>query len=147
MILFAYLNVYHMCAWCQESECIKSPGTGVIDGCEPPCECWKLNLGLLQEQEMLQTLSHLSSVPLPIFVSKVLLNTPTSTHIHINTQLWTTSPHIYNNSWLWAAKQLNQYSQQNLNYTWPWIKKGGGQEGNGKEREGTREKVGIEGNA
>ena len=31
------------------------PGTGVIDGCEPPCGCIDLNLGLLQEQSVLET--------------------------------------------------------------------------------------------
>lgn len=36
----------------QSEEGIGCPGTGVTDGygCEPPYECWKRNLGLLQEQ-------------------------------------------------------------------------------------------------
>ena len=29
------------------------PGTGVRDGCEPSCGCWKLNLGPLEEQLVL----------------------------------------------------------------------------------------------
>ena len=27
-----------------------SPGTGVTDGCEPSCGCWKLNPGSVQEE-------------------------------------------------------------------------------------------------
>lgn len=29
---------------------VGSPGTGVTDDCEPPCEWWELNPHLLQEQ-------------------------------------------------------------------------------------------------
>jgi hypothetical protein len=35
------------------------------DGCEPPCGCWELNSGPLEEQSVLLTLSHLSS-PYPM---------------------------------------------------------------------------------
>lgn len=33
-----------------------SPGIGVRDGCEPLCGCWVLNLGPLQEQQVLVTI-------------------------------------------------------------------------------------------
>ena len=33
--------------WCQ------SPGTGVMNGCEPPCGCWELDPDPLEEQTML----------------------------------------------------------------------------------------------
>ena len=36
-------------------EAIRSLGTGVTDSCEQPCGCWELNLGPLEEQEMLLT--------------------------------------------------------------------------------------------
>lgn len=38
--------VYHMHAWCscKSEEGFRSPGSKVIDGCEPPCGCWKSNL-------------------------------------------------------------------------------------------------------
>jgi hypothetical protein len=26
-------------------EKVRCPGTGVTDGCEPPCGCWESNLG------------------------------------------------------------------------------------------------------
>ncbi|EGV95001.1 E3 ubiquitin-protein ligase NEDD4 [Cricetulus griseus] len=32
-----------------------SPGTGVIDDCEPPCRYWESNSDLLQEQQVLLT--------------------------------------------------------------------------------------------
>lgn len=34
---------------------VRFPGTGVRDGCEWLCGCWKLNLGPLEEQEALLT--------------------------------------------------------------------------------------------
>lgn len=43
-----------MCPWTSE-EGVGSPGTGVTDGCEPPCICRELNGGPLQQQ-----LSHLT---------------------------------------------------------------------------------------
>jgi hypothetical protein len=27
----------------------------IVDGCEPPCDCWELNLGPLEEQSVLLT--------------------------------------------------------------------------------------------
>ena len=52
-------------------QCMQSPwksregdgslGTGDRDGCELLCGCWELNLGLLQEQQCFQLMSHLSS--------------------------------------------------------------------------------------
>ena len=44
-----------MCAWClhRSEEGTKSSATAVMDGCEPPCGCWELNLNLLQEQVFL----------------------------------------------------------------------------------------------
>jgi hypothetical protein len=42
----------------------------ITDGCEPPCGCWELNSGPLEEQSVLLTmlpLSHLSSPLTPFF--------------------------------------------------------------------------------
>lgn len=48
-----------LCTRClQKSDCLE---TGVKDGCELHCECLELKLGALQEQEMLLTVSHLST--------------------------------------------------------------------------------------
>lgn len=38
--------------------------TGVADGCEPWCGCWKLILGPLQELQVLLTVERLSGPPL-----------------------------------------------------------------------------------
>jgi hypothetical protein len=49
-----------------------SLGTGVIDGSEPPCGCWELNLGRLQEQPVLVT-NEPSLKHLPEYFSQVIL--------------------------------------------------------------------------
>lgn len=49
--------VYHMHTWYTKraEEGIRSPGTVVIDSCEPPGGCWEANVGLLEEQYVLLT--------------------------------------------------------------------------------------------
>ena len=44
-VLPSCISVHHLCAWCpwKSKLGIRSPGTGVADGCEPPCGCWELN--------------------------------------------------------------------------------------------------------
>ena len=37
---------------------VRTPGTEIIDVCEPPWEYWELNLGPLQEQQLFLMLSH-----------------------------------------------------------------------------------------
>jgi hypothetical protein len=36
-------------------EGVRSPGTGVTDGCEPPCGCWEFNSGRMEEQPVFLT--------------------------------------------------------------------------------------------
>jgi hypothetical protein len=43
-VLPAHVPAYQKKAW-----------DPIIDGCEPPCGCWELNSGLLQEQSVLLT--------------------------------------------------------------------------------------------
>lgn len=45
--------------------------TGVIDGCDPPCGHWELNLGPLDEESVLLTTEHLCSSTLKIYISTV----------------------------------------------------------------------------
>jgi hypothetical protein len=45
------------------------PGAGVTDGCDPSCGCQELNLGFLEEQEVLW-LSHESSTTRPLLTLK-----------------------------------------------------------------------------
>lgn len=51
----AFTAVIHVCAcYPQRSEeDTGSPGTGVMNVCVLPYECWELNLGPLQQQELL----------------------------------------------------------------------------------------------
>lgn len=46
-----HVSVYHVQAWNprRSGEGTGDPGTEVTGGFEPPCGCWELNLGLLQE--------------------------------------------------------------------------------------------------
>ena len=44
----------HVCPQRPE-EGIGSPGTEVTDNCKPPCGCWELNSGLLEDQPVLST--------------------------------------------------------------------------------------------
>lgn len=45
----------------KSEEGISPHGTGFINGCKPTCGYWELNLGSLQEQQVLFTMVHLSS--------------------------------------------------------------------------------------
>lgn len=45
----------------KSEEDIQSPGTAVVDGCEPPCLFWEPNLGPLQENNCSKLLSGLSN--------------------------------------------------------------------------------------
>ena len=44
-----YLHVC-LCTTCVPKESIRYPGTGVRDGCGPPCGHWEANPGPLEEQ-------------------------------------------------------------------------------------------------
>lgn len=54
--------MHHVCSLFPKrpEESVMSLGAGVTYGCELPCRCWKLNPGLLKEQQVLLTtrLSH-----------------------------------------------------------------------------------------
>jgi hypothetical protein len=53
---FVYMQSVHAVhVWCpwRPEEAIRSPGPGVLEGCELPYECWELSLGPLQEQPVL----------------------------------------------------------------------------------------------
>jgi hypothetical protein len=48
-VLPACICVYHVCTWCSQrsEEGIRFPGTGIVDGCGLPCECWESSPGPL----------------------------------------------------------------------------------------------------
>jgi hypothetical protein len=54
-VLPACMSLHHECGWSAwgSEESIRSPGPGVTYGCEPPCGCWELYLGPLEEQLVL----------------------------------------------------------------------------------------------
>lgn len=56
-VLLVCMYVHHMCAWSlkRPEEGLRSPGTVLQDDCKPPCRCWKLNLGTLEEQQVFIT--------------------------------------------------------------------------------------------
>ena len=50
-VVSACMFVYHVSACCsqRQDEGVRSPGTGVIDGYEPPCGYWESNPSLLEK--------------------------------------------------------------------------------------------------
>lgn len=52
-----YIYVRHYNAYCSQGpeESIRFLITGVVDGCEQSCQSWKLNSGLLKEEQVLTT--------------------------------------------------------------------------------------------
>lgn len=46
-VLLACVFVHHTYAWCpaEAQEEVRFSGTGVTDGCDPPCGCWETNPG------------------------------------------------------------------------------------------------------
>ena len=46
--------------------CLKRAPDPVTDGCEPPCSCWELNSGPLEEQSVLLT-TEASLQPLQLY--------------------------------------------------------------------------------
>lgn len=50
-----YVYVAHACCLQRLEEGVRSPGTGVKDGCEPPSFSWDPKPGPLQDQQVLLT--------------------------------------------------------------------------------------------
>ena len=44
-----------MCITTEDRDGVRFPKAGVAGGCELQCQCWELNLGPLQEQQVLLT--------------------------------------------------------------------------------------------
>lgn len=58
-VLPLHMSVHLIHIWSEEK--VASLGTGVMGGCESPCGCWELNLGPLQDEQVLLT----TQPPLP----------------------------------------------------------------------------------
>ena len=65
-IFLLIFYVYSVLPGCQKRE----PDL-ITYGCEPPCSCWELNSGPLEEQLVLLTSDHLSSPPWGILMTKI----------------------------------------------------------------------------
>lgn len=69
MVACISVCVYYVHAWCprRPEEGVRSPGTGVTGGCEPPCGCWQPHSPLQELQVLwadeLLSLSWLTSQP------------------------------------------------------------------------------------
>ena len=54
--LFIYLFIYYMKVHCSCLQTLQKRESDLVtDGCEPPCGCWELNSGPLEEQSVLLT--------------------------------------------------------------------------------------------
>lgn len=64
----AFMSVHPLCTWCpwRSEKGIRSPGTGVRDGCDLPHRCWESNLGPIQEQVLLTTEPSPLSMKIPL---------------------------------------------------------------------------------
>ena len=51
-VLLTNMFMHRMYGWCQRKteEAGRCPGTGITDGCEPPCRYWILNCGVWHDQ-------------------------------------------------------------------------------------------------
>lgn len=52
-VFSAYMSVHVICTYCPwySEKVVRYPGTEFTGNCETPCGYWRLNLGLLQEQQ------------------------------------------------------------------------------------------------
>lgn len=68
-ILPVCISVHHMHALCpwRSEDGIESSGTGLTDGCDPPCGCWELNTDPLEEKPVLLTPELLLQPPHALF--------------------------------------------------------------------------------
>jgi hypothetical protein len=59
--MYECFTCIYVCASCgcgicrDQKKALNSIGPGVMDSSEPPRECWELNMGSLQEQQVLLT--------------------------------------------------------------------------------------------
>jgi hypothetical protein len=63
--------------------CQKRASDHTIDGCEPPCGCWDLNLGPLDEQPVLLTTeTSLQAIDLPLSKGNLFRITDINLMVH-----------------------------------------------------------------
>jgi len=81
-ILYVHTYVYLVNTRCSRSleEGVRLPETGITDSCESPCVCSELNLGSLQEQQILFTMVPSIHLPKHHFYVPYLLTLYNSIH-------------------------------------------------------------------
>ena len=89
LVFYLYVCLYTMCmpgAHRDQKSSSNIPGTGVKDGCDPPCGCWDFNSGPSEEQVVLLTtepsLQTLQAVVLIHLLLPFPLFPPTYTHLN-----------------------------------------------------------------
>lgn len=106
----ACVSVHYLCARClwRPEEGLGFSGTAVTDGCKPPCGCWELNSGSLEEQLMLlATEPSLQSLRLLILV----YSSPSFQDLHLNSLEETFASHQH---WLPQDSEVLPVSQEAL---------------------------------
>jgi hypothetical protein len=78
---FSFFNIFTLfiwvyCSYLQTHQ--KRASDPITDGCEPPCGCWELNSGALEEQSVLLTAE--SSLQPSSLIFKAVLSSPSSCH-------------------------------------------------------------------
>lgn len=65
--IYVCIFMYHMHIWCslRKGKCIRSSGTGIVEGYEPPCGCWEPNPIPLQKHQVLMTTEPYLQPPRP----------------------------------------------------------------------------------
>jgi len=65
--MFACMCVCIQCTLCLQrpEQDVRSPGTGVMDGCKLPCRSWELNPSLLSSDRATSALNHGAFSPAP----------------------------------------------------------------------------------
>lgn len=74
-MLCVYVFLCTMCPW-RPAEGIRSPQTGVTDGCESQCQCWDLNPGPLQKQQVHFNSWAISLAPFRLLLIQLPLEAP-----------------------------------------------------------------------
>ena len=66
-ILPACMCMHHVHAWCLQrpGQGVRSPGTGVMEGCKKQCGCWELNPDLLSSARATGALNREAIPPTP----------------------------------------------------------------------------------
>ena len=100
--LFFFQDLFILCMWVHCS-CLqthqKRASDPITDGCEPPCGCWELNAGPLEEQSVLLTTE--PSLQLPSL--RILTDCGIFSILFIEPEHFTFSP---KDSTLWAVRWL-----------------------------------------